>query len=195
MKRLALITSVTFILYGCTAGIVNQTKKLIGNKPYQDSTSELTSNIRVQIGDNFSVHLYPNGCMTSMQSRFLLSPEVESINILGGQLKFKSKSLNMPFKPEKIETAEFKVPSERFIALSAYKNWHTGTEMRGCSVDAIYKFVPNTNYELLNETSERQCSLVINEILDDGKRVELKPLKTLHNVNEWAGCEAQLKGL
>ena len=40
-----------------------------------------------------------------------------------------------------------------------------------------------------------QCSLEINEITSDRKRVELKPLKYLNNINEWAGCDAQLEGL
>lgn len=195
MKKIVFITIMSMSLIGCTAGVINQSKKLIGNKPYQDSTTELTSNLRVQQGDNFSVRLYPNGCMTSMQPKFLLSPEVESINVFGGQIKLKPKSLNMPFKPENIQIAEFKVSAERFIALSAYKSWHTGTELRGCSVDAIYKFASNKNYELLNKSDLRQCTLEVQEILSNGQRVELEPLKSLRNVNEWAGCEAQLEGL
>lgn len=194
MKKIIIVVVATLIT-GCTAGVVNQSKKIIGHKLYQDSTESLVSSFRIQQGENFSVRMYPNGCMTSMQPKFLMSPEVESINVLGGQTRYKSKLLNMPFPPKDIQFAEFKVPAERFIALSAYKSWHTGTEMRGCSVDAIYKFAPNKNYELLDQTSGNQCSLEVQEILSSGERVELKPLKYLRNVNEWAGCEAQLKDL
>lgn len=182
-------------LSGCTAGMVNQTKKMIGHKTYQDSTEFTAANFRVEQGENFSVRLYPNGCITSKQPKFLMSPEVESINALGGQIQYKSKLLNMPYPPQNIQFAEFKISAERFIALSAYKSWHTGTEMRGCSVDAIYKFSPNKHYELLNQGELRQCVLEVQEILPTGERLKLEPLKSLRNVNEWAGCEAQLEGL
>ena len=194
MKKIIIVVATT-LLTGCTAGVVNQSKKIIGHKLYQDSTESVVSNFRIQQGENFSVRMYPNGCMTSMQPKFLMSPEVESMNVLGGQTRYKPKLLNMPFPPKDIQFAEFKVPAERFIALSAYKSWHTGTEMRGCSVNAIYKFVPNKNYELLDQTSGNQCSLEVQEILSTGERTELKPLKYLRNVNEWAGCEAQLEGI
>lgn len=182
-------------LTGCTAGVVNQSKKLIGHKLYQDSTDNLTSNIRIQQTDNFSVQLYPNGCMTSLQPKFLMSPEVESTNFLGGNTSYKSKLLNMPYPPKNIQFAEFKLPSERFLAFSAYKSYHTGTELRGCSVNAIYKFVKNKNYELLDQLGSNQCSLVINEIMPNGDREPVQPLRYLKNVNEWAGCNAQLEGL
>jgi len=185
MKKIV-ITLLAALLAGCTAGVVNQSKKLIGHKLYQDSTESLTSNIRIEQGQNFSVRLFPNGCMTSMQPKFLMSPEVESINGIGGNVRYKVKTLNMPFPPKDIQFAEFKLPAERFIALSAYKSYHTGTELRGCSVDAIYKFV---------SAGGIQCSLAVQEVLPNGERVELKPLKYLRNVNEWAGCDAQLKGL
>ena len=194
MKKIV-ITLLAALLAGCTAGVVNQSKKLIGHKLYQDSTESLTSNIRIEQGQNFSVRLFPNGCMTSMQPKFLMSPEVESINGIGGNVRYKVKTLNMPFPPKDIQFAEFKLPAERFIALSTYKSYHTGTELRGCSVDAIYKFVSNKNYELLDQAGGIQCSLAVQEVLPNGERVELKPLKYLRNVNEWAGCDAQLKGL
>lgn len=182
-------------LAGCSAGVVNQSKKIVGHKLYQDSTENLTSHLRIQQGENFSVRMYPNGCMTSMQPKFLMSPEVENINILGGQIRYKTKLLNMSFPPKDIQFAEFKIPSERFLALSAYKSYHTGSEMRGCSVNAVYKFATNKNYELLDNSGGIKCSLEINEIMPNGDRVELKALRYLNNVNEWAGCDAQLKGL
>lgn len=194
MKKIVIVVAVT-LLAGCTAGVVNQSKKLIGHKLYQDSTEGLTSNIRIEQGKNFSVELFPNGCMTSMQPKFLMSPEVESINGFGGNVRYKVKTLNMPFSPQNIQYAEFKLPAERFLALSAYKSWHTGTEMRGCSINAVYKFASNKNYELLDQKSGNQCSLEVQEILSSSERVELKPLKYLRNVNEWAGCQAQLEGL
>lgn len=194
MKKI-LIILVIMSLAGCTANIVNQSKKLIGHRLYQDSTENLVSNIRVEQGQNFSVRLYPNGCITSMQPKFLMSPEVESINILGGEAHYKPKLLNMPSPPKNIQFAEFKIPAERFIALSAYKSYHTGTELRGCSVDAVYKFAPHKNYELLDGKGGTQCSLDVQEILSNGERVELKPLKYLRNINEWAGCDTQLEGL
>lgn len=194
MKKIAIVVALT-LLAGCTAGVVNQSKKLIAHKLYQDSTEGLTSNIRIEQGQNFSVRLFPNGCMTSMQPKFLMSHEVASINGLGGNVRYKVKTLNMPFPPQNIQYADFKLPAERFLALSTYKNWHTGTEMRGCSVDAVYKFASNKNYELLDQKGGNQCSLEVQEILPSGERVELKPLKYLRNVNEWAGCEAQLEGL
>ncbi|MFW2012359.1 hypothetical protein [Acinetobacter bereziniae] len=182
-------------LAGCSAGVVNQSKKIVGHKLYQDSTENLTSHLRIQQSENFSVRMYPNGCMTSMQPKFLMSPEVENINILGGQIRYKTKLLNMSFPPKDIQFAEFKIPSERFLAFSAYKSYHTGSEMRGCSVNAVYKFATNKNYELLDNSGGIKCSLEINEIMPNGDRVELKPLRYLNNVNEWAGCDAQLKGL
>lgn len=194
MKKI-LITLLATLLAGCTAGVVNQSKKLIGHKLYQDSTANLASNIRIQQGQNFSVRLYPNGCMTSMQPKFLMSPEVESIGALGSDIRYKPKTLNMPYPPKNEQFAEFKIPAERFIALSAYKSYHTGAELRGCSVDAIYKFASNKNYELLDHKGGAQCSLEVQEILSNGERVELKPLKYLRNINEWAGCDAQLEGL
>src|SRR5699024_4988567 len=118
-----------------------------------------------------------------------------SINGLGGQIRYKNKSLNMPYPPQDKQFAEFKLPAARFIALSAYKSYHTGTELRGCSVDAIYKFSSNKNYELLDQAGGTQCSLEVQEILPNGERIELKPLKYLRNINEWAGCDAQLEGL
>ena len=50
-------------LAGCSAGVVNQSKKIVGHKLYQDSTENLTSHLRIQQGENFSVRIYPNGCM------------------------------------------------------------------------------------------------------------------------------------
>ena len=130
-----------------------------------------------------------------MKPKFLMSPEVESIGVLGVEARYKPKSLNMPYPPKNIQFAEFKIPSENFIALSAYKSYHTGTELRGCSVEAVYKFASNKNYELLDREGGNQCSLEVHEILSTGERIELKPLKYLRNINEWAGCEAQLQGL
>ena len=195
MKKICFVLLVATALTGCTANVVNQSKKLIGHKLYQDSTEALTSSIRIEQGQNFSVRLFPNGCMTSMQPKFLMSPEVESVNGLGSNIRYKVKTLNMPYPPQNIQFAEFKLPAEHFIALNAYKSWHTGTEMRGCSVNAVYKFAPNKNYELLDQKGGNQCSLEVQEILPSGERVEIKPLKYLRNVNEWAGCEAQLEGL
>ncbi|WP_278396001.1 hypothetical protein [Acinetobacter venetianus] len=194
MKKI-LLTLVITLLAGCTASVVNQSKKLIGHKLYQDSIDSLVSSIRIEQGQNFSVRLYPNGCITSVQPKFLMSPEVESIGVLGGEVRYKPKLLNMPYPPKNIQFAEFKIPAERFVALSAYKSYHTGTELRGCSVDAVYKFSANKNYELLDHKGGNQCSLEVQEILSTGERVELKPLKYLRNINEWAGCEAQLEGL
>jgi hypothetical protein len=86
MKKI-LLTLVIVLLAGCTAGVVNQSKKLIGHKLYQDSTESLVSNIRIEQSHNFSVRLYPNGCITSMQPKSLMSPEVESIGVLGGEAR------------------------------------------------------------------------------------------------------------
>lgn len=81
MKKI-LLTFIITMLAGCTASVVNQSKKLIGHKLYQDSVDSLASNIRIEQGRNFSVRLYPNGCITSMQPKFLMSPEVESLSLI-----------------------------------------------------------------------------------------------------------------
>ena len=115
----------------------------------------------------------------------------------GLNAKMPNTKLSIPKQPLRYIFDDFKqvYKNKRFLALSAYKSWHTGTEMRGCSVDAVYKFASNKNYELLDQKGGNQCSLEVQEILASGERVELKPLKYLRNVNEWAGCEAQLEGL
>lgn len=97
----------------------------------------------------------------------------------------------MPFPPSEIGFAKFKLPTERVFSDKCFKRYHNGVELRGCGVDAIYKFAANRNYELLDNASSMQCSLE----MPDGKRVELQPLKYLKNINEWAGCDAQLEGL
>lgn len=194
MKKLVL-SFVVLGLVGCNAGGVNQSKKMLGMKLYQDSDAEQTVNIRIEHKNNFNVRLYPNGCITSMQPKFQMLPEVESAGMFQEQIKYKQKLLGMPFPPKQINFSEFRLPAERFLALSAYKSYHNGLELRGCSVDAIYKFASHKNYELLDNEPERQCSLIINEIMPNGERVEIKPLKVLININEWAGCNAQLEGL
>ena len=187
-------------LAGCSAGMVNQSKKMLGLKLYQDSNAEHTAKLRIENKNNFGVRLYPNGCMTSMQPNFQMLPEVESMGsfkerMQSSQIKYKQKLLDMPFPPAEINFAEFRVPAERFLAISAYKSYHNGVELRGCSVDVVYKFATNKNYELLDNAGGMQCSLAINEIMPTGERVELKPLRSLNYVNEWAGCDAQIEGL
>ncbi|ENU39828.1 hypothetical protein [Acinetobacter johnsonii] len=66
-------------LAGCSAGMVNQSKKMLGLKLYQDSNAEHTAKLRIENKNNFGVRLYPNGCMTSMQPNFQMLPEVESM--------------------------------------------------------------------------------------------------------------------
>lgn len=199
MKKIV-ISLLVLGLTGCSAGMVNQSKKMLGLKLYQDSNAAHIANIRIEHKDNFGVRLYPNGCMTSMQPKFQMLPEVASVGTFkeqmqSKQINYKQKLLGMPFPPSEISFAEFKLPAERFLAISTYKSYHNGVELRGCGVDAIYKFAANKNYELLDNALGMQCSLEINEIMSDGKRVELKPLKYLNNINEWAGCDAQLEGL
>ena len=198
MKKIA-ISLMLLGLTGCSAGMINQSKKMLGLKLYQDSQAEHTSNIRIEHNNIFSVTLYPIGCITSLQPKFQMLPEVNSAGSLKNQLlskpiEYKQKLLNMPFPPEENRSySEFKLPANRLLAIGASKGYYNGVEYRGCGVNAIYKFSENKNYELLDNTS--QCSLQINEIRNNGERVELKPLKYLNNVNEWAGCDAQIKDL
>lgn len=188
-------------LTGCTAGMVNQSKKMLGLKIYQDTQAEQSANIRIEHSTHFSVRLFPNGCITSLQPQFQMLPEVEDLGSFKHQLeskpiKYKEKLLGMPFPPKTPTTfAEFKIPADQFIAISAHTGYHTGSGYVGCSDSANYKFSANKNYELLNHTTATYCNLVINEIMPNGERVELTPLKSLNHINEWAGCDAQLEGL
>lgn len=200
MKEI-IVVCLLLSLTGCTAGMVNQSKKMLGLKIYQDSNAEQSANIRIEQAMYFGVTLYPNGCITSLQPQFQMLPEVESMGSIMHQLeskpiKYKEKLLGMPFPPKTpTNFAEFKIPADQFIAISAHTSYYNGSAYVGCSDNAIYKFSANKNYELLNNTTATHCSLVINEIVPDGERVELKSLKSLNRINEWAGCDAQLEGL
>lgn len=194
-----LIISIVLGLTGCSAAMVNNSKKVLGLKLYQDSNAEHTANIRVENKNNFGVNLYPNGCITSLQPKFQMLPEIESVGSLKDQfedknMKYKEKRLDMPSPPKDINFAEFKLPADQFLAMNLFKNRHMGTYSMGCSVAAVYKFSANKNYEILDGSTD-MCVLEINEILPNGDRAELPALKYLNDANEWAGCDAQLKDL
>ena len=91
MKKIV-ISLLVLGLMGCSAGMVNQSKKMLGLKLYQDSNAAHIANIRIEHKDNFGVRLYPNGCMTSMQPKFQMLPEVASVGTFKEQMQ--SKQIN-----------------------------------------------------------------------------------------------------
>lgn len=200
MKKIVVV-AIVLGLTGCNAAMVNQSRKMIGTKLYQDSTAEHTANLRVEHANNFSVTLYPNGCITSLQPRFSLLTEVESMGsfqdrLLSKPIKYKEKRLGMPFPPPAPSTfAEYKVPANQLLALSASFGTHNGAAYIGCSANASYKFAADKNYEVFFNLNANSCLLKVHEIMPNGEKQELKAAKNLNHFNEWAGCEAQLKDL
>lgn len=178
------------IPFNCVAEVLKQPKPRV-TQFYQDSTEKLVSYFRVEQRDAFKILLYLDTCITPYQTKYLLSPKIKVINPFNEEFQYQSKLLNMPFRPENTIFLEFKVPANKELVLNFNKNKALINETKSCNIQAVYKFKPNKNYELLDSDLKDSCVLKVNEILKNGVRKEHKPIEVFSKNNESGSCDAK----
>ncbi|QIO06640.1 hypothetical protein [Acinetobacter shaoyimingii] len=179
----------TLILLFITASSWSAPRKPF-SKDYKDFEGKTFSNLRVQNKVFYELTFEDGRCLKREVLHNRLSPKIAMDNDPFDDVwTFDTKSIGMPFQPLGVDYLEYKLPAKTELIFRVKKYSIDQRVYKSCSHYGIYTFKSKKNYELLDNTGSDDCKFTINQIMKDGTRKEVKPIRLLSANNELDYCK------
>ncbi|NHB57661.1 hypothetical protein G9F32_06385 [Acinetobacter sp. 194] len=185
--KISLILTLTLLLI--TASSWSAPRKPF-SKDYKDFEGKTFSNLRVQNKVFYELTFEDGRCLKREVLYNKLSPKIAiDHNPFDDVWKFDTKSIGMPFQPNDIDFLEYRLPAKTELIFRVKKYSVDQREDKSCSQYGIYTFKSKKNYEILDQGLDDFCQLKVNQILINGARKEVKPIRLLSADNELDYCK------
>ncbi|WP_180115431.1 hypothetical protein [Acinetobacter sp. YH12140] len=161
------------------------------SKDYKDFEGKPFSYLRVQNKINFELSFEEGNCLYRQVLRNKLSPMfTKNFNPFDAEPpKLGAKSLGMRFKPNGVQFLEFTLPAKKEIVFGLRKYRLRDGMRESCNEHVVYILKSKKNYEILDQGLDDFCQLKVNQILINGTRKEVKPIRSLSADNELDYCK------
>lgn len=187
MKIISLLTLILYLIAPSSWAA----PKVNFSKFYDDFQGKSFSFLRVQNKTNFELSFEEGNCLYRRDLKNKLSPKfTKNFNPFDVEPpKLGAKNIGMPFKPNDVQFLEFKLPAKKDLVFRLRK-YHLKEGMsESCYDHATYILKSNKNYEILDQGLNDFCRLKVSQILINGARKEVNPIRLLSADNELDYCK------